>query len=226
MTIGADSFLPLYEQQFAPLLGVRANGFRQIFQHLENLGSPEPLIPETGCARGKDNWAGDGQSTLLFDAYLNHRRSGGLYSVDINPQAVEYARGATGERTSIETSDSVPHLHKLCLRFTQSGQVPDLLYLDSLDVDYLNPVDSAVHHLKEFCAIYPCLGAKTLIAIDDCPKNLLGWRTPENRYWLLGTTVESGKGKFLTDFLRNVGAVSYFEEYQVAFVLGEGAPRG
>jgi hypothetical protein len=31
-----DSFLPVYEQQFAPRLGMRANGFRRIFQHLNN----------------------------------------------------------------------------------------------------------------------------------------------------------------------------------------------
>ena len=223
---GTDDFLPVYEQQFAPLLGLRANGFRKIFQHLEKLASPEPLIVETGCTRAKDNWTGDGQSTILFDRYLNHQRSGNLYSVDINPEATEYARGATGVHTRVDTGDSVQHLRKLSVQLMESGQVPDLLYLDSLDVSYTNPVDSAVHHLKEFCAIYPCLGSKTLIAIDDCPKNLLGWRTPDNRYCILGTVVESGKGKFLIDFLRTVGATSYFEEYQVGFILGSGAPRG
>jgi hypothetical protein len=222
----ADSFLPVYEQQFAPRLGIRANGFRRIFQHLEQLASPDPLILETGCAREKDNWSGDGQSTILFDQYLSHKGSGNLYSVDIDPRATQYARSATSPRTQIDTSDSVQHLHGLCLRFMASGRVPDLLYLDSLDVNYANPVDSAVHHLKEFCAIYPCLGPKTLVAIDDCPKNLLGWRTPENRYYLLGTIVESGKGKFLIEFLRGIGAVSYFEEYQVGFILGNGATRG
>ena len=221
-----DSFLPVYEQQFAPRLGVRANGFRKIFQHLERTASPNPLIVETGCARGVDNWSGDGKSTVLFDQYLSHKGSGNLYSVDIDPGATQYARSATGPRTQVDTSDSVQHLHKLTRQFMETARVPDLLYLDSLDVNYANPVDSAVHHLKEFCAVYPCLGPNTLVAIDDCPKSLLGWRTPENRYYLMGTAMESGKGKFLIDFLRTIGATSYFEEYQVGFILGNAVPRG
>jgi hypothetical protein len=38
--------------------------------------------------------------------------------------------------------------------------------------------------------------------------------------------VESGEGKFLIEFLRGIGATSYFEEYQVGFILGNGATRG
>ena len=47
-------------------LGVRKYSFSKIFNYLDNL--PDPIIiVETGCLRIKNNFSGDGQSTLLFD---------------------------------------------------------------------------------------------------------------------------------------------------------------
>jgi hypothetical protein len=219
----AQSFLPTFDERFAGLLGVRSNTFRKIFEHLESLGSETPLIVETGCAREKDNWSGDGQSTLLFDSYLAFKGSGQLFSVDIDPDATRFAREATGERTHVETSDSVPYLHKLCMQFMAQGRIPDVLYLDSYDVNFLNAVNSAVHHLKEFCAIRPCLGPDTLVVIDDCPKHLLGWQTGDNAYCVVGIAGDGGKGRYLIDYLRATGATVQFEEYQVGFLLCDAA---
>ena len=47
------SFLPIYDQHYAPLLGKRRAGFRRIFELLEQKLQPSYLIVETGCAAGK-----------------------------------------------------------------------------------------------------------------------------------------------------------------------------
>ena len=70
-------------------LGVRQYSFSKIFNYLDNL--PDPIIiVETGCLRMKDNFSGDGQSTLLFDKYTQSRGKGSkVYTVDINPGATK-----------------------------------------------------------------------------------------------------------------------------------------
>ena len=45
----------------------------------------------------------------------------------------------------------------------------DLLNLDSYDVDFKNPNDSAMHHLKELLAAAPLISKDTLILVDDSP---------------------------------------------------------
>ena len=67
-------------------LGVRQYSFSKIFDYLDNM--PDPIIiVETGCLRIKDNFSGDGQSTLLFDKYTQSRGKGSkVYTVDINPE--------------------------------------------------------------------------------------------------------------------------------------------
>ena len=67
-----------YFDQIAPRLGVRKISFRKIFDYLDKL--PDPIIiVETGCLRIKDNFEGDGQSTLLFDYYTQFRGKGQKY---------------------------------------------------------------------------------------------------------------------------------------------------
>ena len=51
----------------------------------------------------------------------------------------------------------------------------DFLYLDSYDVDFLNPLPSALHHLEEFNRVKHLLHKNSIILIDD---------TPVSPYWL------------------------------------------
>ena len=53
-------------------LGIRKTSFTKIFQYLDNINGPINIL-ETGCLRKKDNFIGDGQSTLLFDKYTQCR---------------------------------------------------------------------------------------------------------------------------------------------------------
>ena len=58
-----DFFDPIKDE-----LGIRKTSFTKIFKYLDEL-SGQINIVETGCLRIKDNFKGDGQSTLFFDKY-------------------------------------------------------------------------------------------------------------------------------------------------------------
>ena len=65
---------------------------------------PDPIIiVETGCLRIKDNFEGDGQSTLLFDVYTQFRGKGSkVYTVDINPIATKNCSEVVSKNVNIK----------------------------------------------------------------------------------------------------------------------------
>lgn len=172
-----------------------------MLQALEACPRDGVLIVETGGLRQPGNFEGDGQSTVIFDAYVQFRR-GQLISVDLDPACATHTREYCSARAFPVTADSVGFLHLLS---TLGPQRPiDLLYLDSMDLDQDNPTPSAQHHLKELAAIMPRLGPGTLIAIDDNP--------------LLGNK-RMGKGYLVDEFLAGIGAKRLFDGYQSLWQL-------
>lgn len=104
------------------LLGKRADTMRYALEH----APAEPTIVETGCARSFTSWDGDGMSSAVFGDWIGEH-GGHLWSVDIDPQAVEIARGLVPSGlATFSVGDSVRWLRALDLRI-------DLLYLDSWD---------------------------------------------------------------------------------------------
>jgi len=73
-----------FDAQFSRHLGNtrRWHAFRLIVADLIARGRPVNIV-ETGCARQPDNWAGDGQSTLVWDWLLDKVGGTGL-SMDIS----------------------------------------------------------------------------------------------------------------------------------------------
>jgi len=161
------SFLPLYEKTFAPLLDLRTTGFRSIFELLEArcaaLDRPA-LIIETGSMRAIGNWAGDGQSTVLWKEFSAFHPCE-IHTVDLDPAAAAVVGEACGDAVQAHTGDSVAYLYEMAKR-PEPPQI-DLLYLDSYDFDPANPFPSAMHHIKELIAVRPCLRPGSIIAIDD-----------------------------------------------------------
>jgi hypothetical protein len=136
----------------------RANAFDIITSKLEELERPVTII-ETGCSRYNDSWEGDGNSTVIWDRFVNY--FGGLvYSVDIDPIATEHAKLLVSEKTNVITSDSVEWLKVADLK-------ADLLYLDSYDIDWNNPDPSMKHHAKELNASLHLLSIGSIVAVDD-----------------------------------------------------------
>lgn len=179
------------------LTGKRRESFSLMIDSLKNKNNP--LIIETGCSRIVNNFAGDGMSTVIFDAFI--KEYGGLfYSVDINENNVNTAKNLT-TCANIFCSDSVQFLHSLNLDLKQNNKKIDLLYLDSFDFDMNNPHPSSMHHIMELLAIWQSCDVGTIIAVDDNFENGLG------------------KGKYVRQFMSNIGIEPIYNGYQIVWKL-------
>lgn len=194
---------------------IRAVSFRKAFEYLDT--RPDPItIVETGCARSIGNWAGDGQSTLLFDRYVQSRKKGShVYSVDINEDNVRACQAEVSKLVTVACSDSVSYLHQLSQSLDQDIS---LLYLDSFDVNWLDLVPSAVHHLKELVAIKPRVTNHTLVMVDDSPIYTHVYPDTRENLILIGDNCIGGKGRYVADFAKDVGAKMLWNHYQTAWV--------
>ena len=202
-------------------LGIRKTSFTKIFQYLDNIEGPINIV-ETGCLRIKDNFKGDGQSTLLFDKYTQYRdEKSKVYTVDINPKATEFCKSIVSNNVEIHTGDSVKYLTELMPKLKKQDQKISLFYLDSFDVDWQSSDRSAAHHLKEITAIIDYISEETLIVIDDAP--ILAPMKIENEKMSIITEHPApkpfvgGKGYLVNEFAYANNATLYFSNYQTAW---------
>lgn len=212
------TFAEQFEQQWAPRLGPRRDTFRATFEFLARKKPRGHLIIETGCARETDNWEGDGQSTRMFDRFAAEH-GGEVYTVDISPASCDYARSVVGPSTRVYTEDSVPFLRRMARDIPAAGREIDLLYLDSFDWDPANPLPSALHHLKELCAIAPALTPGTLVVVDDSFHALRGFRTGGENYVLLEDQGIAGKAMYVAQYFQQIGIPLAFDGYQCGWVI-------
>ena len=196
------------------LMPLRAVSWRKAFQYLDTLPAPIVIV-ETGCAREIGNWAGDGQSTLLFDRYVQAR--GGrsrVYSVDINPDGVAACQAQVSDRVTVSCQESV------CWLASLNGNLPapvSMVYLDSMDVDWLNTMPSACHHLQELAAIRPSITTKTLVMVDDSPARGHVWMKADGSLDMIGPSSVGGKGRLVAEYALRVSARMEFIHYQIAW---------
>jgi hypothetical protein len=128
---------------------------------LELLSTHPAIIVETGSSAWGTN------STLLFDSYCNSF-GGVCYSVDIRMDPMLKLRKFVSGNTRLYCDDSVSFLNTLKIPCEKI----DLLYLDSWDVDWSDPIPSAVHGLNEYLAAMKNLQPGSLVLIDDTPRDL------------------------------------------------------
>jgi hypothetical protein len=163
--------------------------FEIVFRELN--GSSAHII-ETGTSA----WGTD--STRLWDRYVSHF-GGSFQSVDIRMEPAKRLGGQVGNNTQLVVSDSIDFLKSLA-----PYQHIDLFFLDSWDVDWDSPLDSANHGLREFEVIRPKLKAGCILFIDDTPSSL-DWIPTE--YWESARNFENqygvlpGKGAFILKIL-------------------------
>lgn len=151
------------------------------------------VFVETGCIRG---WAGDGQSTMIL-AGLALRSNGICISIDLSQEHIAHAQVWLGElKDSVTwiTEDSVSVLSGNWDNGT--AQAIDLLYLDSFDYDFVDPLPAQMHDLAEFGAAAGKLSDNALVVIDDA--NLAG----------------GGKGHLTTKFMLSRGWKVIYDGYQ------------
>lgn len=196
----------------------RIEGFDFIFNYLKKIKNP--IIVETGCARGENNYSGDGESSLLFDAYINEY-GGEFFTVDISEISYNYCKSKLkSPRSSVALSDSISYLKKLNYEFELNDKKIDFLYLDSFDAPhYDNKIveNSARHHLYELLSIFPSLKKNCLIGVDDnwleiSKKIVMG----NSNYIVENETFRvSGKGMYIAEYMSLIGNSPCFSGYQV-----------
>jgi hypothetical protein len=212
------NFFEQFDSEWASRLGLRKSGFRSAFEYLAKNRPRGHLIIETGCARRAENWEIDGLSTFLFDRFAE-AHDGEVMSVDLNPKACECASSLVGPRTKVFNEDSIPFLHRLGRELVQANRPIDLLYLDSFDFSLDNPAPSAVHHLKELCAIAPALSPKALVMVDDSFRRIGALRTGLDSFAVLHDQGIGGKGMYVAQYFEQLGVPILFEGYQCGWVI-------
>jgi len=190
---------------------INYNSIKQALVSLVKAKENGPYIfVETGCA------AHGVKSTILWDKFVT-KFSGKVYSVDLNPDAVKTTQELVSSNTTVTHSDSLLYLPSL-------NEPIDFLYLDSYDVDFLNPRPSAEHHLKEFNCIKHLLHKGSIVLIDDTPGSPEwlddGFNSPIYSKYKENYNINmSGKGSLVSAELENMGATKILHQYQVLWVI-------
>ena len=180
---------------------------------LSNTCTLNPIIVETGTsAYGTD-------SSRIFDSFAK-MFNGYFYSVDINEYPAKRLRIAKSKRSKFYIMDSVDFLRKFG-PLTQHKTV-DLFYLDSWDIDWENPLKSAIHGRNEMDAIKPYIKPGTVLMIDDTP-NSLKWIPVENRAIAVEFKKEfgvlPGKGAFFGAVLAELDYQILHHDYNVVLLF-------
>ncbi len=98
---------------------------------------------ETG---GSQNWV-DGMVGYYF-AYLSNKTNGQFYSVDINSELESKVYEAYNK---IDSNLKIKHVTDDSLNLLKNPPyIPNLVHLDSWDVNLKNPLPSALHGWREF----------------------------------------------------------------------------
>lgn len=151
----------LKEQEWYPRLRKRGPNFAMMVDHVESRGAG--MIVETGTARIKGNWEGDGQSTLIWDWLAEELGSIEVVSIDITPENIAAAESQT-KNVHYMLGDSV----KTLAEFNDSAiSRMSLLYLDSFDWDESLNLESPFHHLCELAVLWAKLPSGCMVAVDD-----------------------------------------------------------
>jgi len=213
----SPDFWNWFNEVAQPRLAHRAESFRKIFAYLDRFDRPVGIV-ETGCVRQLDNWMGDGQSTILFDKYAEFHLGSAVFSVDRDPEAVALCRSLVGDRVHVHAGESVAYLKSLAARPPSALEFLDLLYLDSWDLNFDNPLPSAIHHLKELLAIAPLVLTDTLVVVDDSPSSFFAVSDGSNSLALVRPPRIDGKGRLIAEYAAEIGAECLFAEYQCGWL--------
>lgn len=161
-------------QPWANALSYRKDTFILMAEHFEMVAALGlNQIIETGTARTRGNWQGDGQSTLIWDWLVGEVDGAKAISIDVNQRAVDIAKEQT-KNVKFLVGDSI---EKLSAQKNTIISKVGLLYLDSLDFDWSNGQISAQHHLGELLAIWESLPSNCMVAVDDCHSPYQGKHT-------------------------------------------------
>jgi len=140
-------------------------------------------VIETG---GSHNWD-DGMVGYYF-AYLANKTNGKFTSVDIDPNLHQPVVNAY---KIADPTFEINHITDDSLNLLKNPPyIPNLVHLDSWDVNLKDPLPSALHGWREFEAIESQMAPGSIIIIDD------NWYKGEYTYWY---TVDNATRQLLTE---------------------------
>jgi hypothetical protein len=133
--------------------------------------------PATILETGSSAWGTN--SSKLFDSYVNS--FGGTFdTVDIRIKPALKLRPVCSVNTNFHCNDSIKFLKKWCA--LNRDKKIDLIYLDSWDVNWIDPDPSQLHGLQEFLACSTNLKKGSQLLIDDSPINEEIMKKVNNNY--------------------------------------------
>ncbi len=156
-----ENLRELIAEHFRTYSDIHHPCYSTLLMALTALNNKSAVIVETGSSAWGTN------STILFDAYCNSF-GGDCHSVDIRLEPMLQLRTLVSNHTNLYCDDSVSFLKTLSI----PGNTIDFLYLDSWDVDWSDPVPSAIHGLNEYLTALKNLRPGSLVLIDDTPRDL------------------------------------------------------
>ena len=183
----------------------RGRFYRYVIPKLVAKNKPIFVI-ETGCMHSslEDH---SGAFTCIMGDLIKNWTGGKLYTVDNDINHVEKCKKVTQPFSDVieyVCSDSL-----LFLKDIARAHQWDLIYLDSMDLDLLNPLPSASHHLRELKLIYDYCEEDTIIGVDDNyePGTSIQWFPRSGGEEEMVRTEENviGKGAYIDPFLIEKG---------------------
>ncbi len=153
-------------------------------------------IIETGSAHDRNNWDGQGQSTLIWDWAVSQKCAIRALSLDITPNSIEVAKSQT-KNVQYFLGDSVKTLNETDDEIISKTF---LLYLDSFDWSPEANLHSAFHHLAELTTVWRALPSGCLIVVDDRHGDGKG------KHWLV------------EGFMQQIGNVPAFKNHQIGWI--------
>lgn len=156
------------------------------------------------------------KSNIIWDKFVNFY-DGAVLSVTLNEYDANNTRSVVSSKSNVFHSNPVEYLSKV-------DKLIDFLYLDSYDVDFLNPLPSAMHHLEEFNKVKHLLHKNSIILIDDTPVSSEWLDDGQNNpiYSTLKRQFNpriAGKGSLVNLELEKMGATKILHQYQTLWRL-------
>tara|TARA_B100001057_G_scaffold61067_1_gene54369 strand:- start:3040 stop:3780 length:741 start_codon:yes stop_codon:yes gene_type:complete len=176
-----------------------------MFDTLKIFNQKEINIIETGSSAWGMN------STSLFDSYVNSF-GGNVYSVDIRAKPMLDLEKKLTKNTQLFCMDSVKFLEKIEL----NNKNQTLFYLDSMDVNWRNPLAAMKHGLNEFKTLTHILKVNDHILIDDTPLNekeleIVQGKKIANIFKFLKNqkNIIGGKGSLILHYIQKSKKINY-----------------
>lgn len=209
----SEAFWTWFDDQARPRLAMRGATFARIFEYLDRAARPVSIV-ETGCARPPEP-AHPIDSTILFDKYAEFHPGTMIQVVDGDAQATSVCRALVSHRVNIATADPVAFLANLAQSaFTQI----DLLFLNSLKLDYDDPYPAAWRCMQEFTAIQPLVHADTLVVVDGAPTVVHGGVQEGGTFAVFGPPRIGGNGRLIAEYAQRMGATVHLHGYQSGWI--------